>query len=126
MKALVKWSAYCLVTDRNVGLDMQSRRYNAIAARTDLSYDEKLEEYRRISDEYFDIERYYDWCDSRLRSFDEIALEWFSGPGMDAVIVDTVRSTFPAWEQEQFIEHYRGLVGMWCRDERQRLSGRGA
>ena len=126
MKALVKWSAYCLITDRHLGVDMQSRRYNAIAARTDLSYDEKLEEYRRISDEYFDIERYYDWCDSRLRSFDEIALEWFSGPGMDAVIVDTVRSTFPAWEQEQFIEHYRGLVGMWCRDERQRLSGRGA
>jgi hypothetical protein len=123
MKALVKWSAYCLVTDRNVGVDMQSGRYNAIAARTDLSYEEKLEEYRTISDEYFEAERYYDWCDSRLRSFDEIALNWFTGPGMDRVIVETVQGMFPPHEHEQFIAHFRGLVGLWCQDEADRLSG---
>ena len=95
MKALVKWSAYCLVTERDVGLDMQTRRYYAIAKRTDLSYDGEAGGYRKLADEYFDTERYYDWCDSRLRPFDEIALEWFSGPGMDSVIVDTVRCDVP-------------------------------
>lgn len=122
MKALVKWSAYCLVTGRQVGVDMQTRRYYEIAARADLSYEEKLVAYRKLADEYFDTERYYDWCDSRLRSFDEVALEWFTGPGMDAVIVDTVRATFPAHEHEQFVAHFRGLVGLWCRDEEQRLA----
>jgi hypothetical protein len=41
---------------------------------------------------------------------------------MDSVIVDTVRSTFPAHEHDQFIAHFRGLVELWCRDEEQRLS----
>ena len=121
MKALVKWSAYCLVTDRKPSVDMQTRRYYEIADRTDLSYDEKLTAYGRIADEYFDRERYYDWVDSRLRGFDEVALEWFRGPGMDQVIVDTVRATFPPHEHDQFIAHYRGLVGLWCQDEADRL-----
>jgi hypothetical protein len=122
MKALVKWSAYCLVTQRPTTVDMQSSRYNAIADRDDLTYEEKLARYRKLADEYFEADRYYDWCDSRLRTFDQIALEWFSGPEMDAVIVDTVRATFPPHEHDQFIEHYRGLIALWCRDEASRLS----
>ncbi|HEX6887284.1 MAG TPA: hypothetical protein VF143_04185 [Candidatus Nanopelagicales bacterium] len=122
MKALVKWSAYCLVTGRPNSVDLETRRYYAIADRTDLSYEEKLAAYRGLADEYFDAARYYDWCDARLRNFDEIALQWFSGPGMDDVIVQTVRATFPAHEHEQFIAHYRGLVALWCRDEAARLS----
>ena len=122
MKALVKWSAYCLVTQRPTTVDMQSSRYNAIADRDDLRYEEKLAAYRKLSDEYLEADRYYDWCDSRLRHFDEIALEWFSGPEMDAVILDTVRATFPPHEHDHFIAHYRGLVALWCRDEAARLS----
>lgn len=124
MKTLVKWSAYCLITGRRVGLDLQSARYFEIGDREDLSYEEKLAGYRKLADEYFETDRYFDWCDSRLRNFDEIALEWFSGPAMDEVIVDTVRQTFPAHEHEQFIAHYRGLVGLWCQHEAERLSGR--
>ncbi len=122
MKALVKWSAYCLVTGRPNSVDLETARYFAIADREDLSYEEKLAGYRRLADEHFDSERYYDWCDARLRNFDQIALEWFSGPGMDAVIVDTVRATFPPHEHDQYIEHFRGLMGLWCRDEAARLS----
>jgi hypothetical protein len=119
---LVKWSAYCLVTERPTTVDMQSSRYNTIADRDDLTYEEKLARYRKLADEYFEADRYYDWCDSRLRNFDQIALEWFTGPEMDAVIVDTVRATFPPHEHDHFIEHYRGLVALWCRDEAARLS----
>jgi hypothetical protein len=32
------------------------------------------------------------------------------------VLVRTVRSTFPAHEQDHFVEHYRGLLGAWARD----------
>jgi hypothetical protein len=30
--------------------------------------------------------------------------------------VRTVRSTFPAHEQDRFVEHYRGLLAAWARD----------
>jgi hypothetical protein len=32
------------------------------------------------------------------------------------VIVETVRTTFPANEHEQFVEHYRGLLAAWAGD----------
>lgn len=122
MKALVRWSAYCLATERPAPLDMDTGEYFKIAARDDLSYEEKLAGYRRLADDYFETERYFDWCDSRLRDFDEMALEWFAGPGLDGVIVDTVRSMFPEHEHEHFVEHFRGLLGLWVQDESRRLA----
>ena len=38
------------------------------------------------------------------------------------LLVDTVRSTFPPHEHDHFIAHYRGLLGMWMRDEENRLN----
>ena len=55
-----------------------------------------------------------------------MALEWFSGPELDAVIVETVTAMFPAHEQEMFVEHYRGLLALWCRDETHRLAAGGS
>lgn len=125
IKALVKWSAFTLVTGRKQTIDLETRKYFAIADRDDLDYDEKLARYRELSDAHFETERYFDWVDSRLGNFDEMALEWFSGPELDAVIVDTVKGMFPAHEHEQFINHYRGLLGAWCRDEAARLNAGG-
>jgi hypothetical protein len=30
--------------------------------------------------------------------------------------VDTCRSTYPAFEHERFIAHFRGLIGQWVRE----------
>jgi hypothetical protein len=124
MKALVRWTLFCLVTGRPQRLDLDTSAFFAVADRDDLSYDDKLAAYRQLADDYFETDRYVDWCESRLRSFDDVALEWFSGPDMDRVVVDTVRSTFPPHEQDQFVEHFRGLVGQWCKDEATRLAAR--
>jgi hypothetical protein len=121
MKALVKWSVFCTATGRVPSPHVDSAPWFAIADRTDLSYDDKLAAYRGLADSYFDTERYLDFCASRLGDLDEAALEYFSGPDFDRVLVDTVTSTFPAHEHEQFVPHFRGLVGAWCTDEARRL-----
>jgi hypothetical protein len=122
MKALVKWSVFCTATGRQPRYDLDTRRYFDIADRTDLSYGEKLTAYRALADDYFETERYTDFCASRLANFDEIAVEWFGGPEFDSLLVDTVRSTFPPHEHDHFIAHYRGLLGLWVRDESARLA----
>jgi hypothetical protein len=122
IKALAKWSVFCAVTGRRPRYDLDTRRYFDIADRCDLSYDEKLTAYRALADDYFETERYTDFCASRLPDFDEVAVEWFAGSEFDDLLVSTVRSTFPQHEHEQFIAHYRGLLGMWVRDEEARLS----
>jgi hypothetical protein len=122
MKALVKWSVFCTATGRRPRYDLDTRRYFDIADRADLSYNEKLGEYRHLADDYFEVERYQDFCASRLGELDALVLEWIDGPEFDRLLVDTVRSTFPSHEHDHFVAHYRGLLGAWAADERNRLA----
>jgi hypothetical protein len=121
MKALVKWSVFCTATGRRARYDLDTRRYFDIGDRDDLSYAEKLAAYRALADEYFEVDRYTDFCGSRLGHLDEVVCEWVQGPDFDRILVDTVTATFPAHEHEHFIAHYRGLLGAWAADERARL-----
>jgi hypothetical protein len=43
--------------------------------------------------------------------------DWVGSPEFDALLVDTVRSTYPAHEHERFIAHLRGLLGLWVREQ---------
>ncbi|HEX3906698.1 MAG TPA: hypothetical protein VHW92_02070 [Mycobacteriales bacterium] len=121
IKALAKWTVFCTVTGRQPRYDLDTRRYFDIADRTDLNYGEKLSAYRSLADDYFEVERYGDFCASRLAHLDEAVLEWVEGSDFDRLLVETVRSTFPAHEHDQFIAHYRGLLAAWAHDERARL-----
>ena len=66
-----------------------------------------------MADEYFEVERYRDFCDSRLAHVDELVYDWVASPDFDALLVETVRTTYPPHEQERFLAHFRGLVGQW-------------
>jgi hypothetical protein len=116
MSALVKWTVFCVVTGRRPRLDLDTRRYFEIGDREDLTYEEKLAAYRRLTDEHFETDRYRDFCASRLAHVDELVLDWVSSQAFDALIVETVRSLYPEHEHEQFIAHFRGLIGLWVRE----------
>ena len=44
-------------------------------------------------------------------------LDWVASADFDRLLVETVRSTYPAHEQERFVAHFRGLVGQWVREQ---------
>jgi hypothetical protein len=113
---------FALVTGRRPRLDMAADQYFEIADDPGSSYAEKLDAYRVLADEYFESERYQDFCATRLAGLDEIVLDWAAGAGFDDLLVHTVRSVYPAHEHDQFIAHLRGLLGLWVRDESARLS----
>jgi hypothetical protein len=118
IKALVRWSVYCTATGRRPRYDLDTRSYFDIADRPDLDYGEKLALYRDMADRYFEVEHYLDFCESRLSRLDEVVLEWVEGADFERLLVDTVKATFPAHEHDQFVDHYRGLLAAWARDER--------
>jgi D-ala D-ala ligase C-terminus len=116
MTALVRWTVFCVVTGRRPGLDLSTTRYFEIADRDDLSYVDKLAAYRKLADEYFEAERYADFCASRLSHVDELVYDWVRSPDFDALLLDTVRSTYPPHEHERFAAHFRGLIGTWLHE----------
>jgi hypothetical protein len=122
ISALLKWSVFCTVTGRAPrAADFEPRPYFEIGD-SDRTYDEKLAEYRRLADEFFQVDAYTDFCATALKHVDELLLDWVDSPEFDALLVETVRETYPPHEHEQFIAHFRGLIWLWL-DERGR--GRG-
>jgi hypothetical protein len=119
ISALVRWSAFCLATGRRSRVvDQDSRRYFEIGDRPDLTDGEKLAEYRRLSDAYFQVEDYEDFCASSLPHLDELLLEYVESPELDDLLVRTVVATFPEHEHEHFVAHYRGILAAWAQDQR--------
>jgi hypothetical protein len=117
MTALLRWSTFCVVTGRRPQLDLDTSRYFAIADRDDLSYREKLAEHRRLADEYFETERYQEFCAAHLGHVDEVVYDWVRSADFDGLLLDTVRATYPPAEHDRFIAHFRGLIGAWVKDQ---------
>jgi hypothetical protein len=97
-------------------IDVDTLPWFEIAGRDDLSYEEKLGEYRQLADAYFQTDAYAEFCAGPLAHLEEAAHEWFASDAFDRLLVATVRSTFPSHEHEKFAEHYRGLLAAWSRD----------
>jgi hypothetical protein len=114
MCALVRWCAFCVAQGRKMRIDVDTQPWFEIGDRGDLSYEEKLREFRRLADEHFDSDAYAEFSAGPMRHLDEAAHEWFTSADFDHVLVDTVHSTFPPYEHEHFVEHYRGLLRAWA------------
>ena len=114
--ALVRWCAFCLAEQRRMRIDVDTLPWFEIGDRDDLSYEEKLREYRQLADDHFQSDVYAEFCAGPLAHLEEAANEWFDSDEFDRLLVATVRSTFPSHEHERFVEHYRGLLAAWSRD----------
>jgi hypothetical protein len=117
IEALVRWSAFCLVTGRPMRINQDTRDYFAVGDRDDVGYGEKLNEYRRLADAYFQVEAYEEFCATALPHVHELMLEYVESPEFDDLLVGVVTTTFPLDEHEEFVAHYRGLLAAWARDQ---------
>ncbi len=116
MTALLRWTVFCVVTGRKPRYDLDTSRYFAIADRDDLSYEDKLKQYRKLADDYFETERYADFCSSRLGHVDEMVYDWVRSDEFRTLLHETVRATYPPDEHDRFIAHFEGLLGTWVRE----------
>jgi hypothetical protein len=117
ISALLRWSVYCCATGRPMRVALDPDPWFAVGD-TDAGYEAKLERYRALAEDYFENERYEEFCARHLPHVDEAMHAYVQSPAFDALLVDTVTRAFPAHEHEHFVEHYRGLLGAWVRDQR--------
>ncbi|MEV8503465.1 hypothetical protein AB0368_01395 [Actinoplanes sp. NPDC051475] len=116
MTALLRWTVFCVVTGRKPRLDMDMSAYFAVADDTSLSYQEKLGLYRKLADDYFEIDRYEEFCEKHLTHLDEMVHEWVGSPEFRSLLTETVRAMYPPHEHERFLGHFGGLIDAWLRD----------
>ncbi|MBB2949198.1 hypothetical protein FB565_009003 [Actinoplanes lutulentus] len=117
MTALLRWTVFCVVTGRKPRLDTDMSSYFAIADDTSLSYAEKLAGYRTLADDYFEVDRYREFCDKHLSNVDEIVYDWVVSDEFRSLLRETVRATYPVHEHEKFLAHFGGLIDAWIRDQ---------
>lgn len=113
--ALAKWSMYCTVAGRRMRVTMDLDPWFEIADSTE-DHDERMARYRELADRELDADRYAEFVDDHLSHLDEVMWEYVDGQDFDDLLVRTVHSTFPAHEHDEFVAHYRGLLGMWRDD----------
>jgi hypothetical protein len=116
MTALLRWTVFCVVTDRRPRLDMDTSAYFAIAD-SDRTYPEKLQGYRELADEYFEIEKYREFCEKSLGNIEDIVYDWVSSEEFRSLLRETVRAHYPVHEHEKFLAHFGGLIDAWIRDQ---------
>jgi hypothetical protein len=116
--ALVRWTAFCTITRRRMRINQDTRTYFELGDRDDLSYEDKLREYRRLADDYFQADAYAEFCARHLGHLDELVVDYVESREFDDLLVETVTATFPAHEHEQMVARHRGLLGAWARDQR--------
>jgi hypothetical protein len=117
MAALLRWTTFCVVSGRRPPIDLDPSRWFAVADQEGLSYEERLGQYRALSEEYFEVDRYRSFCDEALGHVDELVHDWVGSDDFDRLLVDTVVATYPEHEHERFLAHFRGLVALWVRDQ---------
>lgn len=116
LTALLRWSVFCTATGRRMRIDQDTARYFEIGDSA-TPYADKLAAYRTLADAYFDRQHYLEFCAEHLAELDEAAVAYFDSAEFDDLLVQTVRSTFPAHEHDYFIGHFRGLIALWVRDQ---------
>ena len=116
--ALAKWAIFCTTTERKMHVDPNTADYFAIGDREDISYGDKIAAYGQLVDDYFEVDRYEEFCAKHLPHIEEVMVGYVESRDFDDLLVETVRATFPSHEHDKFVAHYRGLLGSWASDRR--------
>jgi hypothetical protein len=114
IKALLRWCVYCVATGRKMHVGMDPEPWFAVEG----DYNERLEAYRDLADDYFEVDDYQEFCDRHLSHVDEAMADYIDSPEFDGLLVETVKRAFPPREHEHFVAHYRGLLAAWVADQR--------
>jgi hypothetical protein len=116
--ALAKWCLYTVVTGRAMRLDQQIGRWYRVADDAGLPRPEKLASYRALAADYFETDRFAEFCQRHLAHADECMVTYIQSAEFDDLLVRTIRTAFPTHEHDKLVAHYRGLLAAWANEQR--------
>ncbi|MFN4151669.1 MAG: hypothetical protein ACK4IX_12065, partial [Candidatus Sericytochromatia bacterium] len=110
VNALIKWFAFCAVTERDMRIDLEQDRYLNILNDPKLSQDKKFELYSEISDEYFGEDKFNEFCEENFKNIDDKMIQFYD-QSFDKIIEQAILfSDFPKEEHGRFYNEYKHLM----------------
>ncbi|MFX4271087.1 ATP-grasp domain-containing protein [Propionibacteriaceae bacterium Y1685] len=113
---LLKWSAFCAVTERKARLHVDTDPWFAIADDESLDHQQRLAGYQRLADEHFQSDLYHQFVAEAMPDLDAMVYEWVTSKEFTTLLEDTITSTYPEHERDRFRSHFRGLMDLWIAD----------
>lgn len=108
----IRWSVFCAATDRSMHANLNWGDYFAIAAE-DKPFNEKLDDYAKLAFEYFEYDRFNEFCEQHLGHLDEAAYEFFGSDTVRDAISKKVTALYPEHEIEEFTELFWQRIQTW-------------
>ena len=112
IKANLRWSVFCAVTDRSMHANLNWTDYFRIAAE-DIPFEDKLDKYAKLAADYFEIDRFEEFCDQHLGHLDEVADAFFAKDLVRDAIHQKVTALYPEHEIDEFTELFWDRIQDW-------------
>ncbi|MDX1481613.1 MAG: hypothetical protein R3315_08060 [Woeseiaceae bacterium] len=114
--ANLRWSIYCAATDRSMHANLNWEHYFRIAAE-DKPFDEKLDDYAKLALDYFEYDRFTEFCETHLAHLDDVAHEFFGSDTVRDAIRQKVEALYPEHEIDEFTELFWNRIQQWRKEQ---------
>ena len=114
IKANLRWSIFCAATDRRMRTNLNWQDYFEIADQQK-PFEEKLADYSKMALDYFEYERFNEFCEQHLAHLDDVAYELFGSEIVRDAVHQKVETLYPEHEIEEFTELFWGRIQDWRR-----------
>lgn len=110
--AYIRWSIFCAATKRPMRRNLDWEPYYEIA-KSDRSYEEKLDAYAAIAEARLETDRFEEFCEKHLSNLDDVAREFFGTQEAKHAVRQKVIALYPAHEIEAFTELFWQRIQEW-------------
>lgn len=108
--ALVKWITYCAVTEKDMRIDMEQKRYLSVLNDPKKSGDEKFAHIQNLSSEYFEVDTFKEFCEANFSDIEQKMIEFYD-EHFEPILRTAIRfSDFPSHEHDRFFAHYKEMM----------------
>ncbi|MEO1202286.1 MAG: hypothetical protein AAFX10_06245 [Pseudomonadota bacterium] len=112
IKSNIRWSVFCAATDRSMHANLNWKDYFAIAEK-DLPFEDKLEQYAKLAENYFQVEEFEAFCEKHLGHLDEVAHAFFGSGVVHDAIRQKVEALYPEHEWDEFTQLFWDRIQAW-------------
>ncbi|MFM7200251.1 MAG: hypothetical protein ACKO6N_05620, partial [Myxococcota bacterium] len=108
--SLVKWLSFCVVSGKDMRIDMEHGKYLKVLNDPNISQEEKYNFCAASSEEYFETARFEEFCAENFKGIDEKMVAFYDRH-FDEIIEHAIEwSDFPKTEHPRFFRYYKDMM----------------